>query len=90
MSLSFVSLNAGGLRDNGKHKAVFLLAKQYKIDFFFLQITHSTANELNFGRSQWRNESWLSHGSEHSEGEDTLKNNFTGNMLHSDIVIIGH
>lgn len=90
MPLSFVSLNARGLRDSGKCKALFLYAKQFKADFFFFQETHSTANEVNFWRSQWGNDIWLSHGSEHAAGVGTMKNNFTGNILHSDIDVKGH
>lgn len=90
LSLSFVSLNARGLRDSGKRKALFLYGKKFKADFLFLQETHSTANEVNFWRSQWGNDIWLSHGSEHSAGVGTLKCNFTGNILHSDIDINGH
>ncbi len=69
---------------------MFLYAKRFRADFLFLHETHSTANEVNFWRSQWGNDIWLSHGSEHSAGVGTLKCNFTGNILHSDIDINGH
>ena len=58
--------------------------------FLFFQETHSTANEVKFWRSQWGNDIWLSHGSEHSAGVGTLKCNFTGNILYSDIDINGN
>ncbi len=64
--------------------------ERFNADFLFLQETHSTANEVNFWRSQWGNDIWLSHGSEHSAGVGTLKCNFTGNILHSDTDINGH
>ncbi len=35
MSISIVSLNARGLRDNVKRKALFLYAKSFKTDFCF-------------------------------------------------------
>ena len=54
--------------------------------FFKRLIPH----EVKFWRSQWGNDIWLSHGSEHSAGVGTLKCNFTGNILYSDIDINGN
>lgn len=56
--LSFVSLNVRGLRDNGKHKALFLFAKRFKTDFFFsrrliqqlkMLISGDHSGEMKFG-----------------------------------------
>lgn len=41
MSFSIFSLNARGLRNNIKRKALFLFAKQLKTDFVFFQESHS-------------------------------------------------
>lgn len=53
--LSIVSLNARGLRNNNKRKALFLFAKQFKSDLFYLQESHSTVENTNLWRSQWGN-----------------------------------
>lgn len=81
MSLSVVSLNTRGLRENVKRKALFLFAKQFKTDFVFFQETHSVGNDVKFWRSQWNNDLWFAHGSERSAGVATLKNTFSGNVL---------
>lgn len=81
MSLSVVSLNTRGLRENVKRKALFLFAKQFKTDFVFFQETHSVGNDAKFWRSQWNNDLWFAHGSERSAGVATLKNTFSGNVL---------
>lgn len=73
MSFSIFCLNARGLRNNIKRKALFLCAKQLKTDFVFFQESHSLAKDSNFWKSQWGNDIWLSHGSEHSAGVSCLK-----------------
>lgn len=83
MSFSVVSLNARGLRDVVKRKALFLFSRQFGSDFVFLQESHSNDKDVNFWKSQWGNEIWFSHGSEHSAGVSCLKNNFTGDVLHT-------
>lgn len=90
LSLSFVSLNARGLRNNVKRKALFLFAKQFKSDIFFFQESHSTLNDDNFWRSQWGNSIWLSHGTERSAGVATLKNRFSGEILRTECDPVGH
>ena len=90
LSLSIVSLNARGLRNSGKRKALFLFAKQCNSDLVFFQECHSTTNEVNFWRSQWGNDICLSHGSERSAGVGTFKNNFSGKVLHSVVDPQGH
>lgn len=79
--LSFVSLNARGLGNNIKRKALFLFAKQFKSDFFYFQESHSTEDNTNFWRSQWGNTIWLSHGTERSAGVASLNDRFKGNIL---------
>ncbi len=90
MSLSIVSLNARGLRQNCKRKALFLFAKQFKTDLCFFQESHSLSADVNFWRSQWGNDIWFSHCSERSAGTTTAKNSFTGDVLHSDCDSNGH
>jgi len=81
MSLSVVSLNARGLRNPIKRKAVFLYLKQFKSDFCFLQECHSTVEDCNFWRSQWGLDIWMAHGTTHSAGVCILKNQFKGKVL---------
>lgn len=90
VSLSVVSLNARGLRQNCKRKALFLFAKKFKSDFCFFQESHSLTADINFWKSQWGNDAWYSHGSERSAGVTTFKNTFGGKVLHSDCDSLGH
>lgn len=90
LTLSFVSLNARGLRNNVKRKAVFLFAKQFRSDFFYVQESHSVPDDTNFWRSQWGNSIWLSHGTERSAGVATLKDRFNGDILLSECDPAGH
>lgn len=90
MSFSVVSLNARGLRDVVKRKALFLFSRQFGSDFVFLQESHSNDKDVHFWKSQWGNEIWFSHGSEHSAGVSCLKNNFTGDVLHTYCDEYGH
>ncbi len=53
MSLSLFSLNARGLKNNVKRKALFLFSKRHKVDFSFFQESHSTSGDARFWRSQW-------------------------------------
>lgn len=48
MSFSIVSLNARGLRDVVKRKALFLFSRQFGSGFVFFQESHSKGNEVNF------------------------------------------
>lgn len=90
LSLSICSLNARGLRENIKRKALFLFAKQQKSDFHFFQESHTVVNDASFWKTQWGNNLWFSHGSERSAGVTSLKNNFNGVVLHSEMDPIGH
>lgn len=82
MSISFISLNARGLRNNVKRKALFLFVKNHGSDFCFFQETHSTQDDAKFWRSQWGSDIWMSHGTERSAGVAILKNKFAGEILH--------
>lgn len=82
LSISVISLNARGLRDVTKRKALFTFAKSFKTDFVFFQESHSIPSDYAFWRNQWCNDIWFAHGSEHSAGVLILKNNFVGDVLH--------
>lgn len=84
MSLSVVSLNVRGLRDNLKRKVLFLFIKQQKSDFCFVQESHSIIEVTKFWENQWGNDLWFSHGSVRSAGVTSLKNKFEGVVLHSE------
>ena len=78
---SIVSLNARGLQNNIKRKALFLFAKQFKSDLVYFQESHSIEDNTNLWRSQWGNTIWLSHGAERSAGVASLNDRFKGNVL---------
>lgn len=82
MSLSVVSFNARGLRDNLKRKTLFLFIKQQKSDFCFLQESHSIIDDTKLWKNQWGNDLWFLHGSERSAGVTSLKNKFEGAISH--------
>ncbi len=90
MSLSLFSLNARGLKNNFKRKALFLVSKRHKVDFCFFQESHSTSGDARFWRSQWGNEVWLSHGSEYSSGVGIMKHHFGGNILETSVDTSGN
>ncbi len=50
MSISIVSLNARGLCDNVKRKALFLYAKSFKTDFCFFRSLTLCSKTLLFGK----------------------------------------
>lgn len=83
LNLSFISFNARGLRCNNKRKALFLFAKQFRVDFGYIQEAHSVKDDAKFWTTQWGNSLWFSHGSEHSAGVITLRNRFNGEVLQS-------
>lgn len=83
MSFSVLTLNARGLREAAKRKALFLFTRQFGSDFVFFQESHSKDTDIAFWKSQWGNEIWFSHGSEYSAGVSCLKNNFAGDVLHT-------
>ncbi len=90
LSISIVSLNARGLRDNVKRKALFLYAKSFQTDFSFFPESHSVFNDSTFWKKQWGNEVWMAHVSEHSAGVMIMKNHFAGSVLQNYIDPKGH
>lgn len=85
-----VSLNARGLRDSLKRKAIFLLCKESKSDFIFLQESHSCTADVSFWKAQWGNDIWFSHGSNRSGGVAILRCGNKGNVLHFKADLNGH
>ncbi len=83
MFFSIISLNARGLRNGLKRKALFLFIKQLKVDFAFLQESHSNIKDTSLWKAQWGSDIWFSHGTEHSAGVSDLKGHFGGEMLQS-------
>lgn len=51
-SLSIVTFNARGLKNNTKCKLIFVFAKKHKVDFCFIQESHSVPDDKQFWRSQ--------------------------------------
>lgn len=90
MSLSLISFNARGLRDSVKRKALFMFAKKHNSDFCFIQECHSTKDDYKWWKSQWGNDIWSSHATEHSAGVSILRNTFNGDILGSDSDSLGH
>lgn len=90
MSLYIVAFNARGLRNNIKHKALFLFAKKHKTDFCSIQESRSVPEDGKFCKSQWGNELWQAHGSELSASVTTLKYNFSGSLLLTACDCSGH
>lgn len=90
MSLSLLSLNARGLRNNLKRKAVFLFLRKFKCDFLFLQEAHSTTNDMKLWKSQWGKDLWGAHKSEKAAGVTVLKENFSGGIIGHDCDPEGH
>lgn len=88
--MSIVSLNARGLRNVTKHKALFLFVIQLYTDFCFCQESHSILSDVNFWRSQWGNETWFSHCTERSAGVLTMRHGYNGDILHTDTDPKGH
>lgn len=82
-SLSFISFNARGLRDNTKRKALLLYAKSLNTDFCMIQESHSGPSDEHFWKSQWGEDLWMSHGTNHSAGTLTLKHKFNGKVISS-------
>lgn len=80
-SLSIVSFNVRGIRENVKRKALFLFCKRSEADIVMLQETHSTETEAKFWKSQWGNTIHYSHGSSHSAGVAILLHKFKGEVL---------
>lgn len=79
--LSFLSLNARGLKDNVKRKAIFLFCKGLKATCIMLQETHSCEEDTIFWKNQWGDEIFFSHGSNRSGGVAICLRGFPGEVV---------
>lgn len=59
-------------------------------DFCFLQESHSEPKDANFWKSQWGEDLWMSHGTNHSAGTLILKHKFNGKIISSETDPKGH
>lgn len=71
------------MRCVNKRKALFLFARQFRVDFCYIQEAHCVTEDIKFWTTQWGNSLWFSHGTEHSAGVLTLRNRFNGEILQS-------
>ena len=87
--MSFISLNARGLKNIVKRKAFFLFCKEQRDNCVFLQETHSTEEDVKFWKLQRGDSIFFSHGTSHSAGVMILFNRFPGKVINhiSDMVI---
>ena len=83
INLKVISLNVKGIRNVSKRKAIFLFCRRSNADLIFLQETHSCDDDRKFWRSQWGDQIYLSHASNHSAGVAILFNKFKGDVLES-------
>ena len=82
MSLNIISLNARGLRDVNKRRAVFKFYRD-RCDVLCLQETHSTPEDESVWRAEWGGKSFFSHGSSAARGTMILiKKGFKGKCIH--------
>uniref|UniRef100_A0A3P9LHW9 Reverse transcriptase domain-containing protein n=1 Tax=Oryzias latipes TaxID=8090 RepID=A0A3P9LHW9_ORYLA len=81
MSLSVLTVNARGIRDQLKRKCVFLYCQNKNADFYFIQETHASEADREFWRSQWGKNVWFSFGSNRSAGVIILQGKFKGRTL---------
>ena len=67
-NFKLLSLNARGIRDFHKRKAIFTWIKKQKVDIAFLQETYSSREIENQWKFQWLGKMLFSHGTTHSKG----------------------
>lgn len=81
-NLKILSINCRGLSDKKKRKDVFDYLRKKKCSIYCLQDTHFTNSELNFIRSQWGYDIYISAGTSESRGVAILfSNNFEYKVL---------
>lgn len=80
-SLKLLTVNARGLRDNLKRKAIFLYCKNKNPQCIFLQETHSNECDEKFWKTQWGDKILFSHGTSRSAGVAILLNNCPGKIM---------
>ena len=73
--LKILSVNCRGLADRDKRKDVFHFLRDKKCSIYCLQDTHFTVSDLNYIRSQWGYNIYLSPGSREPRGVTVLFNN---------------
>ncbi len=82
MSITIFSVNARGIRDMLKRKALFLFCKGKQADFCFIQETHACKEDVLFWKSQWGSDMWFSFGvSNRTAGVAILKDKFSGQVI---------
>ena len=86
-----LSLNCRGLGDVTKRKDVFNYLRKKQFSVYCLQDTHFTSNDLNYIRSQWGYDVYLSPGTRDSRGVAILFNPiFEYNVINQKIDNIGN
>lgn len=59
--------------------------RKSKCDFYFIQETHASLSDLNFWKSQWGDNLWMSYGSNRAAGVAILKGTFKGKIIQTKI-----
>ena len=67
-NFKLLSLNARGIRDFHKRKAIFTWITKQKADIAFLQETYSSREIENQWKFQWKGKMLFAHGTNHSKG----------------------
>ena len=81
MSISVLSINSRGIRNDLKRKGVFLFCQGKSADFYFIQETHAEKSDSLFWKNQWGKDIWFSYGTNKSAGVAVLKGNFKGEII---------
>ena len=68
VNFKIISLNARGIRDLNKWKAIFSWLQKQKAYIVFLQETYSTPDVVEKWKCQWPGKFFYSHGTNHSKG----------------------
>ena len=68
VNFKLISLNARGIRDFQKRKAIFSWIKKQNADIAFLHETYSTPEIVDEWKFQWHGNVYYSHGTNHSKG----------------------
>ena len=75
VNFKLISLNARGICDLSKRKAIFSWINKQKADIVFLQETYSTPDVVDQWRFQWPGKMYYSHGTNHGKGVIILISN---------------
>ena len=67
-------MNARGLRNTNKRRAIFSYLKDQKATIFNLQETFSKPEDEKIWTAEWGGKGFFSHGTEHSKGVTMLIN----------------